>query len=49
MVNDIGYEVIEELFQSLLSTCQIGLETVKSNELVFDFVHCYKCHKINPN
>ena len=49
MVNDIGDEVIEELFQSLLSTYQIGLETVKSNELVFDFVHCYKCHKINPN
>ena len=43
-------EVIEELFQSLFSTYEIGLETsMKGSSFVF---YCatslyYKCHKIN--
>ena len=43
-------EVIEDLFQSLLSRYQIGLEiSMKGSDLTFDFVYLlfYKCHKIN--
>ena len=40
MVNYKADEVIEELFQSLLSRYQIGLETsMKGSDLVFDCVH----------
>ena len=52
MINDKSNEVIEELFQSLLSSCQIRLETsMKGTDFVFDYVHLlyYKCHKVNPN
>ena len=39
IINDKAYEVIEKLFQSLLSKHQIGLETLmKGNEFVFDCV-----------
>ena len=50
MINLKADEVIEELFQSLLSRHQIGLEaSVNSSYFVFDFVHLLhcKCHKIN--
>ena len=43
-------EVIEEIFKSLLSRYQIGLETsLKGSHFVFDSVQLlyYKCHKIN--
>ena len=43
-------EVIEDLFQSLLSRYQIELEiSMKGSDLTFDFVYLlfYKCHKIN--
>ena len=46
------HEVIEELFQSLVSRYQIGLETsMKGSDFVFDCVHLlyHKCHKRNPN
>ena len=52
MINDKADEVIEELFQSLLSRYRIGLETsIKDSEFVFDCIHLlyYKYHKINPN
>ena len=40
MINYKADEVIEELFQSLLSRHQIGLETsMKGSDLVFDCVH----------
>ena len=39
MINDKAEEVIKELFQSLLSRYQIGLETsMKGSEFVFDCV-----------
>ena len=43
-------EVIDELFQSLLSRYQIGLETsMKGSNVIFDSVHLlyHKSHKIN--
>ena len=45
-------EVIEEIFKSLLSRCQIGLEkSMKGSDFIFDCVYLlyYKCHKMNPN
>ena len=50
MINDKADEVIEELFKSLLSRYQIGLETSrKVSTFIIDCVHLlyYKCHKIN--
>ena len=40
LINTKADRVIEENFQSLLSRCQIGLETlIKRSEIVFDCVH----------
>ena len=50
MINNKVNEVIEKLFQSLLSRYQIGLEkSTKGSDSVFDCVHIlyYKCHIIN--
>ena len=50
MVNDKEHAAIEELFQSLLSSKQIGLEiSMKGSDFIFDCVHLlyYKCHKTN--
>ena len=50
MINDKADEVIEELFKSLLSRYQIGLETsMKGSTFIIDCVHLlyYKRHKIN--
>ena len=52
MINDREDRVIDKLFQSLLSTYKIGLETImKGNSFIYDHVHLfhYKCHKINLN
>ena len=52
MVKGKADEVMEELFQSLLSRYHIGFETsMKGSGLIFDCVHSlyYKYHKINPN
>ena len=52
MIINKGYEVTEELFQSLLSRYQIRLETsMKGSAFVFEGVHLlyYKCHELNPN
>ena len=52
MINNKADQVIEKLFQSLLSRYKIPLETsTKDCEFVFDCVHLlyYKYHKINPN
>ena len=52
MINDEGYEVIEELFESLLNRYQNHLEkSMKGSEIVFSYVLLlyYKCHKINLN
>ena len=39
MINDKTDEFIEELFQSILSKFQIGLETLmKASDFIFDFV-----------
>ena len=48
MINDKAVEVIEELFQTLLSKYQTGLETsLKGYDFIFDCVHLlyHKCHK----
>ena len=48
-ISDKAHEVVEELFQSLLSKYQIGLETsMEDNDFIFDHVHLlyYKCHRI---
>ena len=50
MINGEADEVIKELFKSLLSSYQAGLERlVKGSDSIFDCVHLlyYKCHKIN--
>ena len=52
MSHDKADEVIEELFESLLSRYLIGLKTpVKGSDFIFDCVDLlhYKCHKINLN
>ena len=55
MINDKADEVIEALFQSILSRYQTPLETsiksMKGSAFIFDCVHLlyYKCHKIKPN
>ena len=44
------YEVVNELFESLLSRYQIGLEaSMRGSDFIFDSVQLlyYKCHKIN--
>ena len=48
MINAKANKVVEELFQSLLSWYQIGMETsMKGSNFAFDCVNlfCYKCHK----
>ena len=50
MINDNGGEVIEEIFLSLLSRYQVGLEiSMKGSDSFFDCVYFqyYKFHKIN--
>ena len=52
MTCDKAHEVIEELFESLLSRYQIWLETsMKVSSSIFDWVHLlyYKFHKISWN
>ena len=42
MINDKVDEVIEELFQSLLSSYQIGLQaSMKGSDFIFDCVHLW--------
>ena len=51
-MNDKSDEVNEELFQSLPSRYEIGLDTtIKDSSFIFIYGHLfyYKCHKINPN
>ena len=46
MINDKADGVIEELFQSLVSRYQIGLETsMRGSDFIFNCVHLlyYKC------
>ena len=52
MSYDNANEVVNELFESLLSRYQIGLETsMRENDFIFDSVQLmfYKCHKVNFN
>ena len=53
MTNNETDEVIKELFDSLWfkNRYQNNLESMKSSEFVFDYVHLlyYNNHKINPN
>ena len=51
MINDEAGENIKKLFDSLKNRYQNNLESMKSSEFVFDYVHIlyYRCHKINPN
>ena len=52
MINDKVDEVIEELFQSLLSRYHVVLKTsMKGSDFGIDCVHLlyYKGQKINPN
>ena len=50
-MNDEAEEVIKELFDSLKNRYQNNLESMKSRDFVFDYVHLfyYKCHKIITN
>ena len=50
MPYDNGNEVVNELFQSLPLTYQIGLETsMRGSDFIFDSLQLlyYKCHKTN--
>ena len=51
MISDEADEVIKELFDPFKNRRQNNLESMRSNEFVFDYVQLlyYKCHKINPN
>ena len=52
MINDTADEVIEELFQLLLSRYQIGPKiSIKGSGFVFDYINLLygKCHEINLN
>ena len=51
IISDEADKVTKELFDSLKTGYQNVLESIKSSELVFDYVNLiyYKCHKINPN
>ena len=52
MINGKADELIQELFQAVLSRYQIGLETfIKGSDFVFGCVHLLysKCHKIVSN
>ena len=48
LIND---EVIKELFDSLKIRYQNNLETMRSSQFIFDYVHLlyYKCSRINPD
>ena len=50
-IDDEADEAIKELFDSFENGYQNNLESIKSSEFVFDYVHLlyYECHKINPN
>ena len=39
MIGDEAYEVIKELFDSPKNRYQNNLESMKGNELLFDYVH----------
>ena len=48
MINDKADEVIKELFDSLKNRHQNNLESMKGNEIVYNYfqlLYC-KCHKI---
>ena len=50
MINKKAFEFIEEIFQSVLSRCQIGLNhSIKDSEFVFDRLLYYRCDRTNPN
>ena len=51
MIEDDAVEVVKTLFDSLKNRYQNNLESMKSRDFVFEYVHLmyYKCHKINPN
>ena len=51
MMNEEADDVITEPFDSLKNRYQNNLESMKSSQFVFYYVHLlyYKCHKINPN
>ena len=51
MMNDKADKILEELFRLFKNRYQNNLESMKSSEFVFNYVHLlyYKCHKINPN
>ena len=44
MIYDNTDEVIKKLFESLLSRCQIGLQTsIRGSDFIFDRVHLLYC------
>ena len=51
MSNDEADAVIKKLFDLLENRYLTNLESMKSNDFVFNFVHLLYCkyHKINPN
>ena len=51
MIRDESDEVLQELFNSHKNRYKNNLESIKSSEFDFDYVHFMycKCHKTNPN
>ena len=51
IISDEGDEATKKLFDSPKSRHQNNLESMKSSELVLDYIQLlyYKCHKINMN
>ena len=51
MINDKADKVIKEDFDSLKNRYQNNLKSLKSSELLSDYVHFlyHKFHKINPH
>lgn len=50
MAYDDVHEVIEQVFESLLSRYQVGLKTLmRGSHFIFDDINFlyYECHKIN--
>ena len=50
MAYDDVHEVVEQIFESLLSRYQVGLKTLmRGSHFIFDDINflCYECHKIN--
>ena len=48
MISDVTDEIIEKLLNSVKNRCQNNLQSMRSCEFVFNYIHllCHKCHKM---